>query len=71
MAAREAVTIVEIGHEMLRAKDFQTLVKANVAMIKGLMNKHRQAGSQSRIISVVVWSGNELCGDGGPERLDQ
>ena len=58
--------IVEIGHEMLWGKDLQTLVKANIAMIK-----HRQFGSQIRVIYVVVWLGNELCGDRGIERLDQ
>ena len=35
------------------------------------MKKHRQFGSQISIISVVVWSGNELCGDRGIEPLDQ
>ena len=54
LAARKAEMIVEIGHEMVWGKDLQTLVKANIAMIKDLLNKHRQFGSQIRIISVVV-----------------
>ena len=69
LAARKAEMIVEIGHEMLWGKDLQTLLNENVARIKDLMNKHRQFGSQIRIISVVVWS--ELCGDRGIEPLDQ
>ena len=62
--------ILEIGHETLWGKDLQTLVKANVAMIKALLDNYRQYGSQIRIISMVVWSGNELCGERGIEPLD-
>ena len=71
LAARKSEMILEIGHEMLWRKDLQTLVKANIAMIKDLLNKYRQYGSQIRIISIVVWLGHELRGERGREPLDQ
>ena len=62
--------ILEIGHEMLWGKDFQSLVKANIAMVKDLLSKYKDYGSSIRVISLVIWSGNELCGQKGIEPLD-
>ena len=38
-------------------------------MTKGLMPKFSHYGSASRIISVIFWSGNEVCGEYGIEPL--
>ena len=46
--------ILEIGHEMLWGKDFQSLVKANIAMVKDLLNKYKNYGSSIRVISLVT-----------------
>ena len=62
LAARKAEMILEIGHEMLWGKDLQSLVKANIAMVKDLLSKYKNYGSSIRVISLVIWSGNELCG---------
>ena len=71
LEARKAGCILEIGHEMLWGKDLQALVKANIAKVKELLDKYReQYGSQIRVISIVLWSGNELCGQHGIEPLD-
>ena len=51
------------------AKDLQQLCKANIAMVKELMAKHASYGSAIRIISVIFWSGNEICGEHGVEPL--
>ena len=51
LAARMAEMILEIGHEMLWGKDLQSLVKANIAMVKDLVSKYRDYGSSIRVIS--------------------
>ena len=71
LAARKSDMILEVGHEMLWGKDPQTLVKASISMLKDLLAQYKAYGSQIRVISVVVWSGNELCGERGIEPLDQ
>ena len=68
-AARKADMILEIGHDMLWGKDLQALCKANISKIKELLHKFSNYGSQIRIISLIVWSGNELCGEYGVEPL--
>ena len=70
LAARKAEMIVEVGHEMLWGIDLQSLAKPNITMVKDLLNKHRSYGSSIRVISLVLWSGNELCGQRGIEPLD-
>ena len=47
LAARKAEMILEIGHEMLWGKDLQSLVKANIAMVKGLLSKYKNYSPQS------------------------
>ena len=63
--------ILEIGHDMLWGKDLQQLCKANIAMTKDLMSKFSAHGSAIRIISVIFWSGNEVCEEYGVEPLFQ
>ena len=70
LEARKAGMILEIGHDMLWGKDLQSLVKANVAKVKELLAKYSNYGSSIRVISIVLWSGNELCGQHGIEPLD-
>ena len=71
LEARKAGCILEIGHEMLWGKDLQALVKANIAKVKELLEKYRERyGSSIRVISIVLWSGNELCSQHGIEPLD-
>ena len=70
LEARKAGCILEVGHEMLWGKDLQALVKANIAKVKELLEKYRNHGSSIRVISLVLWSGNELCGQHGIEPLD-
>ena len=69
LAARKSDMVLEIGHDMLWGKDLQQLCKANVAMVKDLMSKYKDHGSAIRVISVIVWSGNEICGEHGVEPL--
>ena len=38
-------------------------------MIKELLHKFSNYGSQIRVISLIVWSGNEICGEYGVEPL--
>ena len=47
LAARKTEMILEIGHEMLWGKDLQSLVKANIAMVKGLLSKYKNYSPQS------------------------
>eukprot|EP00435_Cladocopium_sp_Y103_P016817 s180_g4.t1 len=68
--AKKAVVVPEFSHQMLWGKDLRRLVKANIEKIKELMSKYSsQYSSQIRVISIVVWSGNELCGESGIEPL--
>ena len=69
LALRKADMVVEIGHDMLWGKDLQQLCKANIAMVTWLMAKHASYGSAIRIIPVIFWSGNEICGEHGVEPL--
>ena len=69
LAARKAEMVLEIGHDVLWGKDLQQLCKANVAMIKDLMSKYATHGSAIRVISIIVWSGKEICGEHGVEPL--
>ena len=69
LALRKAEMVLEIGHDMLWAKDLQQLCKANISMVKDLMSKYASHGSAIRIISVIFWSGNEICGEYGVEPL--
>ena len=69
LALRKADMILEIGHDMLWGKDLQQPCKANIAMTKDLMSKFSAHGSAIRIISVIFWPGNEVCGEYGVEPL--
>jgi len=69
LALRKSDMVLEIGHDMLWGKDLQQLCKANISMIKDLMSKFASHGSAIRVISVIVWSGNEVCGEHGVEPL--
>ena len=69
LALRKADMILEIGHDMLWGKDLQQLCKANIAMTKDLMAKFSNYGSAIRIMSVIFWSGNEVCREYGVEPL--
>ena len=68
-AAHKADMILEIGRDMLWGKDLQALCKANISMIKELLHKFSNYGSQIQVISLIVWSGNEICGEYGVEPL--
>ena len=61
--------ILEIGRDMLWGEDLQALCKANISMIKELLHKFSNYGFQIRVISLIVWSGNEICGEYGVEPL--
>eukprot|EP00435_Cladocopium_sp_Y103_P043739 s3220_g12.t1 len=55
---------------MTAHSDLQQIVKRNIQTVKDLMAKFGpQYGSHLRVISVIVWSGNELCGRQGIEPL--
>ena len=69
LGLRKSDMVLEIGHDMLWGKDLQQLCKANVSMIKELMAKYSSHGSAIRVISVIFWSGNEICGEYGVEPL--
>ena len=69
LSLRKADMVLEIGHDMLWGKDLQQLCKANNSMVKELMAKHSFHGSAIRVISVIFWSGNEICGEHGVEPL--
>jgi hypothetical protein len=69
LALRKADMILEIGHDMLWGKDLQALCKANIAMTKDLMAKFSSYGSSIRLISLIFWAGNEICGEHGVEPL--
>eukprot|EP00435_Cladocopium_sp_Y103_P028603 s1446_g7.t1 len=68
--AKKPSVVLEFAHEMMWGKDLRRLVRRNVDTITELMAKYGpQSGSHLRVISVVVWSGNELCGAQGIEPL--
>ena len=69
LGLRKSDMVLEIGHDMLWGKDLQQLCKANISMIKELMAKYSSHGSAIRVISVIFWSGNEICGEHGVEPL--
>ena len=69
LGLRKSDMVLEIGHDMLWGKDLQQLCKANISMIKELMAKYSSHGSAIRVISVIFWSGNEICGEYGVEPL--
>ena len=70
LEARKAGLILEVEHEVLWGKDLQTLVKANIAKVKELLDKYCSYASSIRVISLVLWPGNELCGQYGIGPLD-
>ena len=69
LSSRKSDMVLEIGHDMLWGKDLQQLCKANISMVKELMAKYSSHGSAIRVISVICWSGNEICGEYGVEPL--
>jgi hypothetical protein len=69
LSLRKSDMVLEIGHDMLWGKDLQQLCKANISMVKELMAKYSSHGSAIRVISVIFWSGNEICGEYGVEPL--